>query len=179
MPALSFSAALDLRKSQPGTADVHIPSAGGKGKKTRSFADCMGGNVKKLAEPSIMAKITKTQEDQNLVFGWASVIEENGQPVVDSQGHVIGEADLEKAFYAYAQDARVAGEMHGDYGEHVGKMVECMVFTKAKQEALGIDLGKVGAWVGYRLSPAAFAKVKDGTYKMLSIGGRGNLEAEV
>lgn len=120
--------------------------------------------------------ISKTDEDQNLVFGWASVISEAGVPVKDSQGHVIDEAELEKAFYEYALSARVAGEMHDEYGAQIGKMVECMVFTKAKQEALGIDLGKVGAWVGYKVAPAVFAKIKDGTYRMLSIGGSGRLE---
>lgn len=120
--------------------------------------------------------ISKTVEDQNLVFGWASVIEENGVPIYDLQGHRISEDELEKAFYRYAEDARVAGEMHAEYGEQIGKLVEAMVFTKAKQAALGIELGKVGAWVGYRVSPAVFAKIKDGTYKMLSIGGAGRLE---
>lgn len=121
--------------------------------------------------------ISKTVEDQNLVFGWASVIEENGVPIHDLQGHRISEDELEKAFYRYAEDARVAGEMHAEYGEAIGKMIECVVLTKAKQEAIGIvGLGKVGAWVGYRVSPAVFAKIKDGTYKMLSIGGHSQIE---
>jgi len=129
-----------------------------------------------LKAMSFTVPITKTDEAQNLVFGWASVIEENGEPVYDHQGHRISEDEMEKAFYRYAEEARVAGEMHDDYGEHIGKLVECMVFSKAKQEVLGIDLGKVGAWVGYRVSPAVFAKVKSGALKMLSIGGHGQLE---
>lgn len=132
--------------------------------------------VEKAGPIRFTVPITKADEDQNLVFGWASVIEENGEPVYDYQGHRISEDELEKAFYRYAEEARVAGEMHDDYGEHVGKLVEAMVFTKAKQAALGIDLGKVGAWVGYRVSPAVFAKIKDGTYRMLSIGGHSQIE---
>lgn len=117
--------------------------------------------------------ISKTQEDQNLVFGWASVIEENGAAVFDSQGDRISEGVLEKAFYGFAEDARVAGEMHRDYGPGFGKMVECMVFTKEKQRALGINLGKVGAWVGFRVAPDLFKKVKSGEYRAFSFGGRG------
>lgn len=116
--------------------------------------------------------IVKTIPEQRLVFGWASVIEENGQSVVDSQGDVISEADLEKAFYGFAQDFRVAGEMHERYD--AGEMVECMVFTREKQAALGIDLKKIGAWVGFRVSEKIFDKVKSGEYRAFSIGGSGN-----
>lgn len=140
------------------------------------FIDLTARSQAVKSAPLFEVPITKTDEDQNLVFGWASVISENGVPVKDSQGHVIDEEELEKAFYEYALSARVAGEMHDEYGAQIGKMVECMVFTKAKQDALGIDLGKIGAWVGYKVAPAVFAKIKDGTYKMLSIGGSGRLE---
>lgn len=117
--------------------------------------------------------ISKTDEDQCLVFGWASVIEEGGKPVTDSQGDQISEAELEKAFYGFAEEARQAGVDHQDWGDHIGKMVECIVFTKEKQKALGIDLGKVGAWVGFRLKPEIFAKVKNEGYRAFSIGGHG------
>lgn len=123
---------------------------------------------------TLTVPILKTQDDQRLVFGWASVISENGQPVVDSQGDIITEADLEKAFYGFAKDARMAGEMHSRMD--AGHMVECMVFTKEKQAALGIDLGKVGAWVGFRLDPEAYAKVKSGEMRAFSIGGSGRRE---
>lgn len=115
-------------------------------------------------------EISKINEDQNLVFGWAYVSEtaENGT-VVDYQGDSISEDELEKAFYDFVINARNAGEMHKSLA---GTLVECMVFTKQKQQALGIDLGKVGAWVGFKLQPEVFAKVKSGEYKMLSIGGK-------
>lgn len=122
--------------------------------------------------------ITKTNEDQNLVFGWASVIEENGRTVVDSHGDTISEHELERAFYGFAKDARVAGYMHEDVGEHVGHLIECMVFTKAKQQALGIDLGKIGAWVGFKVDPAIFKRVRDGEIRALSIGGSAMREVD-
>ncbi len=115
--------------------------------------------------------ISKIDTPQRLAFGWASIIEENGIPVVDSQGDIISEDELEKAAYSFAEDCRKAGELHTTIG--VGELVESFVFTKAKQDALGIDLGKVGWWVGFRLSPEVFAKVADGTYRAFSIGGVG------
>lgn len=119
----------------------------------------------------IIININKQEEEKRLIFGWASVIEENGSPIVDSQGDIISESELEKAFYEFVGASRKAGEMH--VSKDAGELVEMMVFTKEKQEALGIDLGKVGAWVGFKLSPEVFAKVKSGEYKMMSIGGRG------
>lgn len=115
------------------------------------------------------------EEHQRLVFGWANVIEEGGQAVEDYQHDVISEAELEKAFYDFTEYAgRGAGQaddMH-DWTEG-GPLVECMVFTKEKQKILGIDLGKVGAWVGFRVRPDIFEKIKSGEYKSMSIGGSG------
>jgi hypothetical protein len=117
------------------------------------------------------AEIIEKREDQQLVFGWASVVEKDGKPVVDSQGDIISEKELEKAVYEFVLNCRKAGEMH--ISKDAGQLVECMVFTKEKQKALGIDLGKIGAWVGFKMTEEAFVKIKDGTYTMFSIGGKG------
>ncbi|KIM00521.1 hypothetical protein CCC_03123 [Paramagnetospirillum magnetotacticum MS-1] len=120
---------------------------------------------------AMTAPITKTDAAERLVFGWASVIEENGQPVVDRQGDVITEAELEKAAYDFAENARAAGEMHTNIG--VGELVESVVLTKQKQQAMGIDLGRVGWWIGFRVTPDVFEKVASGVYRAFSIGGTG------
>ena len=117
------------------------------------------------------AEIIEKNEDQQLVFGWASVVEDGGKLVEDSQGDIISESELEKAFYDFVLNARNAGEMH--LRKDAGQLVECIVFTKEKQKALGIDLGKIGAWVGFKVDVETFAKIKDGTYNMFSIGGKG------
>ncbi len=117
------------------------------------------------------AEIIEKKEDQQLIFGWASVIEEKGVTVIDYEGDIISEIELEKAFYDFVLNTRAAGEMHID--KNAGQLVECIVFTKEKQKALNINLGKVGVWVGFKVNKDVFAKVKDGTYKMFSIGGIG------
>jgi cation transport regulator ChaB len=128
--------------------------------------------VKKELE--LQGNICKTDAGQNLVFGWASVIEKDGQPVVDLQGDVIRPAELEKSAYAFVHDVRVAGEMHKRIG--VGSLVESVVLTKEKQAAMGIPEDAnipVGWWIGMKVDPEVFAKVKSGEYNAFSIGGLG------
>lgn len=185
--AIAALLAEKMRKDNPTVADVHVSSTG-SGKRSKRKARMFSTIKREVVRidtipedsPTIfkgevgwraIAPITKMDEDQRLVFGWASVIEEDGKPVIDQQGDIISERELENAFYGFAKDARIAGEMHDRIG--VGDLVECVVFTRDKQEALGIELGKVGAWVGFRLEPEVFAKVKSGEYRAFSIGGRG------
>lgn len=124
-------------------------------------------------EKSLAVAITKIDEEKNLVFGFASVVEnEDGTPVVDSQGDVLTPDELEKAAYKFVLEVRKAGEMHRTI-EGVGDLVESVVLTKAKREAMGIAPGASGWWVGFKVAPEIFAKVKSGEYAGFSIGGRG------
>lgn len=189
----SFATALaNLRKDQPSEGSVHVDSAGGTGtpnpkRRRRSYlfaqalaarhlSDDPTASQRRIKSFELKVPISKVDAPQRLIFGWASVIEKDGKPVVDLQGDVIEEPELERCFYEFVEDARAAGEMHERYGDAVGKLVECIVFTKEKQKALGIDLGKVGAWIGFRLSPDVFKRVQNGELKMLSIGGSGARE---
>jgi hypothetical protein len=52
-----------------------------------------------------------------------------------------------------------------------------MVFTKDKQAALGIDLGLVGWWVGFKVNDEGTrAAIKRGDLPEFSIGGSGRRE---
>lgn len=126
-----------------------------------------------MTDKTFTATIVKADADQNMVFGWASVIEkEDGTPIVDSQGDVLHADELEKAAYKFVLEVRKAGEMHRTI-EGVGDLVESVVLTKAKREAMGIAPGASGWWVGFKVAPEIFAKVKSGEYGGFSIGGRG------
>ena len=118
-------------------------------------------------------KIAKLDEEQRLVFGWASIIEKDGKPVVDYQGDILSPEELENAAYNYILKSRQAGEMHEVIG--VGKIVESIVFTEEKIKALGLKKGAlpIGWWIGFKVEPEVYDKVKDGTYQMFSIGGKG------
>lgn len=121
---------------------------------------------------NINCNIHKVDEEQKIIFAWASVIEKNGEPIVDRQGDVISEPDLENAVYDYVINSRRGGEMH--VRKDAGTLVESIVFTKEKQNLLGIDLGMVGWFVGIKINDDnVWKRVKDGTYSMLSIGGKG------
>lgn len=119
-------------------------------------------------------QIAKTDDTQNLVFGWASVaVKADGEQLVDLQDDVIDGADLEKAAYDFMLHGRAADEMHD--GRPIGQMVESMFWSPEKRKAMGVPEGgsapQYGLWVGFKLAPDSYAKVKAGTYKMFSIEG--------
>jgi len=119
---------------------------------------------------SIPLDIKKAEPDKQLIFGWASVVEKDGVAIIDKQGDVIAVDDLENAAYVYVMESRTHGDMHN--ATYMAKMVESMVFTKEKQEALGIDLGQVGWWVGFKVdNPELWDAHKRGERPEFSIGG--------
>lgn len=115
----------------------------------------------------------KAKDDEQLVSGWANVsVNADGSIPLDWQDDVIAPEVLEKAAIGFMLNHRDSGEMHT--GGSVGTVVESIVFTKEKQEALGIPEGIVpqGWFITVKVhSKEVFAKVKDGTYKMFSIQG--------
>ena len=121
--------------------------------------------------------ICKSDDDKRLIFGWASVaIRTDGNQVLDWQKDLIDPEDLEEAVYSYVLDFRASGEEHIPGMRNKGRLVESVVFTKEKMRAMGIPEGLVpeGWWIGFYIDDDnAWAKVKDGTYKMFSIEGQG------
>lgn len=120
-------------------------------------------------------KIEKAVSDRQLVFGWANVCKtKDGEVPLDWSGDVMSAEILEPAAYAHVLKYRATGERHR--GEAKGILVESVMFTKEKMQAMGIPEGIVpeGWWVGYYIPDAnVFAKIKSGEYKMFSIQGGG------
>lgn len=165
-----------FHKDSPAVGDVHATTALGnqRGAKRRRIAAPMAifAPVKTGTEATakIVFEIAKSDPDQQLIFGWASVSEEAGQAVVDKQGDIIPSAELESAAYDFVLNSRNQGDMHTRTG--VGRMVESMMFSKQKQDALGIDLGKVGWWTGFKVDcPELWTDIKAGRRPEFSIGG--------
>lgn len=132
--------------------------------------------IKSRAEPVKKVqrfKIQKLDEDKRLVFGWANVsVTVNGELVEDYQEDMIDPEELEEAAYKFAELHRDGGEMHERTG--IAVMVESVMFTEEKQEAMGIPTGTlpVGWWIGFRVTDDdVWEKVKSGEYSMFSIGG--------
>lgn len=105
--------------------------------------------------------IAKIDEDQRMVYGYATVEE------IDAHGEIIGYEASKKAFGAWIGNIR---DMHQDIA--VGKNME----TEFDDEAKGV-------WIGAKISESddgeqAWIKVKEGVYSGFSIGGKIN-DAEV
>lgn len=125
---------------------------------------------------TLTVDIAKTDAPERIVFGWASVAQRtDGTAVVDSEGHRIALAELERAAYGHVEAFRAAGVDH--QGEAVGTLVESMVFTPEKLAKMGLPADALpgGWWVGYRVDPATFARVTAGELRALSIQGKAQI----
>jgi cation transport regulator ChaB len=124
---------------------------------------------------SIDAEIKKSDDELRVVYGWASVVENADKEIVDWHDDVITVDDIVEAAHDYVTNSRKAKVMHN--GGAIGHVVESLVFTKDIQAALGINLGKVGWFIGMKITDDEYYdRVKMGEYKMFSIGGRGMRE---
>lgn len=146
-------------------ADGHVPTALGneKGKKRQRAGKSWG----------LPFEVKKSDADQQLIFGWASVVEKDGRAVIDKQGDIIPIPELESAAYDFVLNYGDHGFMHVEKDNR--RLVESMVFTKEKQALLKIDLGMVAWWAGFKVAdPAVWALHKAGKLPEFSIGGFAN-----
>ena len=119
-----------------------------------------------------------------MFFGWSYVIKKNGEYVEDHSGDIVDTPEaieaMEDAFYAYALNSRDGDDGHSVFG--VAKMIEQVVYTPEKIEAMGLHPDSpLGVWSGYQcpeteLGEKLWQSIKSGQYKSLSIVGRGRRE---
>ena len=120
---------------------------------------------------NIEGKILKTDDEQRMVYGWASVVTEKGEAVVDRQGDVIEADTLVKAVNEFMEHVRVGKAMHT--GEQVGTVVHSLPITKEIGDALGIQSDREGWVVAYKVfDESVWDMVKSGELAAFSIGGR-------
>lgn len=117
-------------------------------------------------------------------------VADGGHLINDLQKDTIPPEELEKGAYDFVLDFRETDEMHA--GEATGHLVESMVFTPDKIKKLATDptsgdvdevaldvMTKVLTgrwWVGFKVAPTSYAKVKSGDFKMFSIAGEADRE---
>jgi hypothetical protein len=138
--------------------------------------------VKKDVDFSIRGEISKMNVEKKQVFGWASVIEINGEPVIDLQGDVMTIDTIEKAAYDYVHKSRKGGNQHQRAGEeplHVSDMIESFVLTPEKKDQMGLpDTVPTGWWVGFKINDdKTWEAYKNGDLKDFSIHGSGTRKA--
>lgn len=119
----------------------------------------------------IEGKILKVDEEQRIIYGWASVATEKGEPVIDLQGDVIAMSTLEKAVNEFMEHVRVGKTMH--VGEQTGVVIHSLPVSKEIAGALGIQADREGWVVGYKVyDESVWQMVKSGELRAFSIGGR-------
>lgn len=121
--------------------------------------------------------IAKTIPSERLVVGWASIVRQNGQDVIDEQGDIIPPEVLEKAAIDFSLYVRKAGEQHQRL-EGIGRLVWSLVTTdemvKALFPAAHAGAIPVGWIVGFKIDDEnTWAKVQNGELSAFSIGGTG------
>ena len=119
----------------------------------------------------ITGQILKADDEQRMVYGWASVVTEKGEPVIDRQGDMIAPDTLVRAVNKFMEHVRVGKEMHK--GDQIGAVIHSMPITKEIGESLGIQSDREGWIVAFKVyNDDVWAKVKSGELAAFSIGGR-------
>ena len=130
-----------------------------------------GTSVTEATKMDIEGKILKADDEQRIVYGWASVITEKGERVVDRQGDVIEADTLVKAVNDFMENVRVGKTMHT--GEQTGMVIHSLPITKEIGDSLGIQSDREGWVVAYKVyDEDVWKMVKSGELAAFSIGGR-------
>lgn len=115
-------------------------------------------------------EITKRDDEQQMVWGWAYVTDMNGQTVVDYSGESADWEEVQKAAHGFMLESREGDVMH--VSPVAGHIVDSLFFSPEIQKALGIDLGKIGWFIGYHVEdPEIWQDVKAGKFQAFSIAG--------
>ena len=119
--------------------------------------------------------ILKADEEQRLVWGWASVVTENGVPLVDRQGDVISADTMVLAANKFMEDVRVGKLMHS--GGQIGLVVHSLPLTKEIGDSLGVHSDREGWIVAFKVQDdEVWESVKSGQLRAFSIGGTAKRE---
>lgn len=123
-----------------------------------------------MSEKDFDYKVVKVDEEERIIYGWASVTTYKGEHVVDRQGDIIPTETLTKAVNEFMSDFRVGKLMHE--GEPTGIILHSFPVTKEICDALGIQTDMEGWITGYKVTDdALWNEVKSGKYAAFSIGG--------
>lgn len=115
-------------------------------------------------------KLLKFDDEQHIVYGWASVSTVDGMHLVDKQGDVVPMDVLTKAVNEFMENERVGKTMH--VGDQTGVILHSMPISKDIAEALGIQTQLEGWIVGYKVyDDEVWKMVKSGELRAFSIGG--------
>ena len=122
-------------------------------------------------------KVAKVEPGLGLVFGWAIICTEGGDPYVDLHNDYIPDNSMLKASTIYAKGLRTAGDMHACAD---GIVVHTMPLTAEIAKAFGIQCDKTGLMIAMEPSDAdTLKKFQTGERTGFSIGGSRVSDTEV
>lgn len=153
---------IDLSKIKPYEGPIHLGA-----EKFAPVEDNWSDNV---TEKFMKGCVTKYDENLGLVFGWAIVCKQNGEPYFDLQGDHIPEDAMLKAAADFMSHSRTAKEMHA--GDPVGSVVFAFPLTEDIAKSMDIGSKQTGFMIAMKPTPEIVAKFKSGEYTGFSIGGK-------
>ena len=120
--------------------------------------------------------ICKVDETLGLVFGYAMVCNEEGNPYFDLQGHHIPEDTMLRTLTKFMSADGIAGDMHrkDEEGNLIpeGRIVFAFPMTQEIAKSLGIEVKRTGAIIAMKPdNPDILAKYASGERTGFSIGG--------
>lgn len=116
-------------------------------------------------------EVTKMDDEKRIVYGYASVISKNGEPIVDRQGDIITAEELEKAASEFMLSSRIGKTMHS--GEPTTTIIHSFPMTDEIKKAYQIE-SPYEAWlIAVKVhDDTTWDMVKRGELKDFSIGGK-------
>ena len=127
----------------------------------------MGNDIEKKYEVAF----SKQDDEQRIVWGWASVSTEDGELVVDTQGDTITPVEMEKMANDFMAGVRKAKAMHE--GPKIGEFIHSFPMTKELMKAFDIHSDREGWIVAAKIyDDNVWEAIKSGEMTGFSIGGR-------
>lgn len=141
-------------------------------KGNQDFVPEMSKPVSELTKTTFESrgKVTKMDDEKRIVYGYASVISKNGEPIIDRQGDIISAKELEEAASEFMLSRRVGKTMH--FGEPTTTIIHSFPMTNEIKKAYQIE-SPYEAWlIAVKVhDDATWDMVKSGELKDFSIGG--------
>jgi hypothetical protein len=146
----------------------------------RNAARMYGEPEMEEAQAGLYVPLTKRNDEERMVYGFAAVTDKGGQTYFDSQGDSMSISTVRRAWRSFTgaggmnhQTVQKAGK---EQVVQTGRVVEGLVIDDTVAAALMEELqkGRRGLFIGYHATDdSVWDQVKKGLLRGFSIGGRG------
>jgi len=115
-------------------------------------------------------KVASVDQSLGLVIGFGLICKVKGEDYYDLAGDHISEEEMLKAALDFAQNSRVAKEMH--QGEPQGSVPMLFPLTTDIAKALGLETDQTGLIIAMKPAPELLAKFVSGELTEFSLAGQ-------